>query len=602
MLVTGAAGLEVWCRRVTGGYAGVGIANMTESWRDGLAFCAIIHRFRPHLVEYHQLQPGQVKRNCELAFSVAEKHLGIPSLLDPQDMLESHQLDKLSILTYVSQFYHRFSKESPTPATRRSILEEPGSNTIKDKAGSKDDENNNSSSDLSSQQKYSTSDTDGYFSSLSPYSSSSSSGCYQLSIPSDKSEWKNVDKSPFSKFKVSSPNSVELSSSSLAGLTAGKPADTTITECLHKSSKSTNMSESLTTQWNARKPESDQTLADFTDRPSSGIPIFNYRQLPVISPTPSSSSSKASTANELMFATNTPNDSGLEQSSVMSLTSSPSSSRLSSVSPSSEKMNRNLPLNIPKACVQIVMPKKRTSPGLESPKETIIETLNNNRDTTPGIVTNKNHETTELITNKHATFKETLTKFNSLSHVSGKPKYKSHRFPASADKTVKLISQSSQTEDWTSPQTQLVSQLCQTEESHLNCGNQADHRKDPGQIQLSSGNKANHRPEAGHSHLRCGNQLNERPAPSHSHQSSGNQANHKHAQGHNNLSRGNQDSPRPDPGHRYKRSRRNPTMRQVISTNMFYSSVYSNQAGYNNYWSHGSKNLPNTPGVQSTLV
>ena len=63
MLVTGAAGLTVWCRMVTGGYAGVSIENMTESWRDGLAFCAIIHRFRPSIIDYHLLQPGQVIRS-----------------------------------------------------------------------------------------------------------------------------------------------------------------------------------------------------------------------------------------------------------------------------------------------------------------------------------------------------------------------------------------------------------------------------------------------------------------------------------------------------------------------------------------------------------
>ena len=63
MLVTGAAGLTVWCRMVTGGYPGVRIENMTESWRDGLAFCAIIHRFRPSIIDYHLLQPGQVIRS-----------------------------------------------------------------------------------------------------------------------------------------------------------------------------------------------------------------------------------------------------------------------------------------------------------------------------------------------------------------------------------------------------------------------------------------------------------------------------------------------------------------------------------------------------------
>ena len=76
MIVTGAAGLEVWCRMVTGGYAGVRIENMTESWRNGLVFCAIIHRFRPAMIDYHLLLPGQVIRNSELAFSIAEKILG----------------------------------------------------------------------------------------------------------------------------------------------------------------------------------------------------------------------------------------------------------------------------------------------------------------------------------------------------------------------------------------------------------------------------------------------------------------------------------------------------------------------------------------------
>ena len=62
MLVTGTAGLEVWARQVTASYPGVRLPNMTEAWRDGLAFCAVIHRHRPDLINFAALKPGQIQR------------------------------------------------------------------------------------------------------------------------------------------------------------------------------------------------------------------------------------------------------------------------------------------------------------------------------------------------------------------------------------------------------------------------------------------------------------------------------------------------------------------------------------------------------------
>ena len=120
MLVTGVEGLYVWCRRITGGYRGVEVSNMTEAWRSGLAFCAIIHRFRPDLIDYDSLDDQDPVGNCSLAFGVAEQHLDIPALLDPRDMGDCPVIDKLSVLTYLAQFYHKFSGSGPQPAARGS--------------------------------------------------------------------------------------------------------------------------------------------------------------------------------------------------------------------------------------------------------------------------------------------------------------------------------------------------------------------------------------------------------------------------------------------------------------------------------------------------
>jgi hypothetical protein len=120
----GIRALQIWCRRVTESYPNVNIMDMTSSWKDGLAFCALIHHFRPNLIDYPALKPEDVYSNNDLAYKVAEEELGIPSLLDPQDMVDSAVPDKFSIVTYVSQFYHLLKEEdgsrSPSLAFRNS--------------------------------------------------------------------------------------------------------------------------------------------------------------------------------------------------------------------------------------------------------------------------------------------------------------------------------------------------------------------------------------------------------------------------------------------------------------------------------------------------
>ncbi|CAL9688312.1 unnamed protein product [Knipowitschia caucasica] len=101
--------LLLWCQMKTAGYPNVNIHNFSTSWRDGMAFNALIHKHRPDLIDFDKLKKSNAHHNLQNAFNLAEQHLGLTKLLDAEDISVDHP-DEKSIITYVVTYYHYFSK------------------------------------------------------------------------------------------------------------------------------------------------------------------------------------------------------------------------------------------------------------------------------------------------------------------------------------------------------------------------------------------------------------------------------------------------------------------------------------------------------------
>ncbi|CAB0027921.1 unnamed protein product [Trichogramma brassicae] len=106
--ITPGQDLLEWCKEVTKDYQGVKVTNLTTSWRNGMAFCAVIHHFRPDLIDIDSLLPHDVKGNCKRAFDAGEA-LGIPRVIEPADMDILKVPDKLAVMTYLYQLRAHFT-------------------------------------------------------------------------------------------------------------------------------------------------------------------------------------------------------------------------------------------------------------------------------------------------------------------------------------------------------------------------------------------------------------------------------------------------------------------------------------------------------------
>ncbi|XP_043979595.1 protein-methionine sulfoxide oxidase mical3a isoform X29 [Gambusia affinis] len=102
-----------WCQRQTEGYRNVSVTDLTMSWKSGLALCALIHRYRPDLIDFDCLDEENHERNNQLAFDVAEKEFCISPCMTGKEMSSVVEPDKLSMVMYLSQFYEMFRDTVP---------------------------------------------------------------------------------------------------------------------------------------------------------------------------------------------------------------------------------------------------------------------------------------------------------------------------------------------------------------------------------------------------------------------------------------------------------------------------------------------------------
>nr|XP_054587063.1 EH domain-binding protein 1-like protein 1 isoform X14 [Nothobranchius furzeri] len=109
-LVNSSQSLLEWCQSITNKYQGVKVTNFNTSWRNGLAFCAILHHFHPDKIDFDQLDSHNIRLNNKKAFDEFES-LGISRLLEPSDMVLLPIPDRLIVMTYLSQIRSHFTNQ-----------------------------------------------------------------------------------------------------------------------------------------------------------------------------------------------------------------------------------------------------------------------------------------------------------------------------------------------------------------------------------------------------------------------------------------------------------------------------------------------------------
>uniref|UniRef100_A0A3P8SXU1 Smoothelin-like 1 n=1 Tax=Amphiprion percula TaxID=161767 RepID=A0A3P8SXU1_AMPPE len=124
-----------WCRNKTRNYEGINIENFSSSWCDGMAFCALIHRFFPEAFDYSSLSSDEREKNFTLAFETAESLADCCPLLEVGDMIMmGNNPDPMCVFTYVQSLCHSLSKIEKERKDKEKEQKEKAGNEGEDEA------------------------------------------------------------------------------------------------------------------------------------------------------------------------------------------------------------------------------------------------------------------------------------------------------------------------------------------------------------------------------------------------------------------------------------------------------------------------------------
>ncbi|XP_027870240.1 F-actin-monooxygenase MICAL2 isoform X5 [Xiphophorus couchianus] len=104
-----------WCQKQTEGYRNVSITDLASSWRSGIALCALLHRFKPQLIDFDSLNEEDHTANLQQAFDISDREFGIRPFTSALDLSAGDELDKTRMIAYLSKFYELF-RGTPLPS------------------------------------------------------------------------------------------------------------------------------------------------------------------------------------------------------------------------------------------------------------------------------------------------------------------------------------------------------------------------------------------------------------------------------------------------------------------------------------------------------